>query len=60
MDLIFGAGTAVGIGIPVTWSWHADKVPIKVFVKAGPEIFVTGGGMVEFVGSAGAMYYFEI
>ena len=31
------------LGIPVTWSWYADKIPLKVFVKAGPEFHFGGG-----------------
>jgi hypothetical protein len=31
-----------------------DDMPLKIFVKAGPEIIF--GGPLEFFGSAGALY----
>ncbi len=48
-----------GLGIPVTWSWYMDDMPLKIFVKAGPEIYFGGWASgLGFLGSAGAMYYF--
>lgn len=47
------------IGIPVTWTWYADKIPLKVFVQAGPELYIGGGG-IDFTGTAGAMYVFSL
>ena len=54
---IFSGGAEVALGIPVTWSWYMDDLPLKFFVKAGPEIFFNFGGL-DFLGSAGAMYQF--
>ncbi|MDX9915071.1 MAG: hypothetical protein RBS49_04195 [Sphaerochaeta sp.] len=63
IDLMFSTfGTMVGIGIPVTWSYTLETIPLKFFVKAGPE-FLFGGGMgfyPAFVGTAGGMYVFQI
>jgi hypothetical protein len=66
-------GNDIMIGVPVTWSWHTEKVPIKVFAKAGPSVIIstvkytwlgttttdTSAGL-GFVGSIGALYYFDI
>lgn len=52
------AGT---LSIPVTWTWYADNLPLKVFVKAGPEIYFTKVmNPLLFSGSAGAMYVFSL
>jgi len=57
-DLFFGGGSVgFALGFPVTWAWYVDDLPLKVFVKAGPEIDVTGGPLT-FFGSAGALYQF--
>jgi len=57
------------IGAPVTWSWYAEKLPIKVFAKAGPAVvisttnfggFKTSNTTFELLGSIGALYYFEL
>ena len=56
--------TLIGIGIPVTWAWYMESLPLKFYAKAGPvvEIFnITGWGSsvgLGFFGSAGALYYF--
>ncbi|MGI6433002.1 MAG: hypothetical protein ACOXZ4_03965 [Sphaerochaetaceae bacterium] len=50
--------TLVSVGIPVTWTWYMDDYPVKIFVKAGPEIIVNWGGALGFTGSAGAYYLF--
>ena len=48
-------------GIPVTWSWYADKIPLKVFVQAGPSLtFGSGYTYLGFSGTAGAMYVFSL
>lgn len=52
---ISGLWNVIAIGVPVTWSWYMDDMPLKIFVKAGPEIFFGGGGL-GFLGSAGALY----
>ncbi len=51
-----------GIGIPITWSYTLPKVPLKFYVKAGPEIFFgsVGGVFVQMMGSVGAKYVFEL
>ncbi len=61
-DLQFtGGSTFFGIGIPVTWSYTLPKVPVKVYAKAGPEIYFSGWGAgVGFIGSIGGMYIFEL
>ena len=48
------AGT---LSIPVTWTWYAEKIPLKVFVQAGPELSF---GYFGFSGTAGAMYVFSL
>lgn len=62
-DLMFSEyGTFFGIGIPVTWSYTLPTIPMKFFVKAGPQ-FLFGGGLgfsPSFVGTAGAMYVFAL
>jgi hypothetical protein len=65
LDLGFTKGaTLIGIGIPVTWAWYMESLPLKFYAKAGPvvEIFnITGWGSsvgLGFFGSAGALYYF--
>lgn len=57
-----GNFVAVGaFGIPVTWSWYANKIPIKVFAQAGPEIYFGSGSVdLNFFGSIGAMYVFSL
>lgn len=56
-----GSVTAFGaFGIPVTWSWYADKIPLKVFVHAGPELYFGGGVNLGFSGTAGVMYVFSL
>jgi hypothetical protein len=55
LDIFISGGAAIALGIPVTWSWYMDDVPLKIFVKAGPELGLTGGG-IAFIGSAGALY----
>ena len=58
-DIFVSLFSAFGLGIPVTWSWYMDDMPLKIFVKAGPEfIFGPGAADIEFFGSAGAMYQF--
>ena len=53
--------TAFGaFGIPVTWSWYAGKIPLKVFVHAGPELYFGGGVDLGFSGTLGAMYVFSL
>lgn len=63
LDLMFSEyGTLFAIGIPVTWSYTMENIPLKFFVKAGPQ-FLFGGGMgfyPTFAGSAGGMYVFKI
>ena len=58
LDIFVGGGAFIALGIPVTWSWYPDSLPMKVFVKAGPELYLTGWGGVDFIGSIGAMYQF--
>ena len=37
LDLSFSKGfTIIGIGIPVTWSWYMESLPLKFYAKAGP------------------------
>ena len=58
IDILLGSfWNAFLLGIPVTWSWYMDDIPLKIFVKAGPAIGLTGGG-IDFIGSAGALYQF--
>jgi hypothetical protein len=58
-DMMFSeSGTTVGIGIPVTWSYTLEKVPMKFFVKAGPQLFFGGG--LAFMGTIGGMYVFKL
>lgn len=55
LDILINSwATGVALGIPVTWSWYMDDIPLKIFVKAGPEIYFSGG--IGFNGSAGALY----
>lgn len=54
---LFAYGT---FAIPVTWTWYADKIPLKVFVQAGPELYFGGGVGVGFTGTAGAMWVFSL
>ena len=60
LDFLMTKGfVGVGIGIPVTWAWYMDSLPLKFHVKAGPLVVIGGGtAMLEFIGSAGALYYF--
>lgn len=62
-DLMFSEyGTIMAIGIPFTWSYTLEKIPLKFFVKAGPQ-FLFSGGMgffPSFAGSAGGMYVFQL
>ncbi|NLZ76776.1 MAG: hypothetical protein GX911_02275 [Spirochaetales bacterium] len=57
-------GSVVASGafsIPVTWSWYADGIPLKVFVQAGPDLYFGGGAMqLDFSGTAGVMYVFSL
>jgi len=56
-----GNFVAVGaFGIPVTWSWYADKIPLKVFVQSGPMLYFGGGVDLGFSGTIGAMYVFSL
>ena len=52
---IGGFWNVIAIGVPVTWSWYMDDMPLKIFVKAGPELYLSGGG-IGFLGSIGALY----
>lgn len=45
----------ISLGIPVTWAFFLEDIPLKIFAKAGPEISFSGGG-IGFTGSAGAYY----
>ena len=55
-DVLIGPLAFFGLGIPVTWSWYMDDLPLKVFVKAGPELFFGWGSTLQFMGSIGALY----
>lgn len=59
LDLLIGSGwNTVALGIPVTWSYYLDDLPMKIFVKAGPEIYFGLGGGLDFLGTIGALYQF--
>ncbi len=62
-DMMFSEyGTVFAIGVPVTWSYTLESMPMKFFVKAGPQ-FLFGGGVgffPTFAGSAGGMYVFTL
>lgn len=64
LDLSFSKGfTIIGIGIPVTWSWYMESLPLKFYAKAGPVVEIgsalgTTDVALGFFGSAGALYYF--
>lgn len=59
IDVMIGSyGNFFGIGIPITWSYTLEKIPMKFFVKTGPEIYIPGGfGLMSTIGG---MYVFEI
>lgn len=57
----YSSGTSFGIGFPITWSYTLEKIPLKFYAKAGPELYFGGGSVVpELAGSIGGMYVFEI
>jgi len=51
---ITSGSSLVTLGLPVTWSWFVEDIPLKVFAKAGPEFYFSGG--IGFTGTAGAYY----
>ncbi|WP_422478102.1 hypothetical protein [Pleomorphochaeta sp. DL1XJH-081] len=51
-----GPVAVFSLGIPVTWSFFMENMPLKVFVKAGPELYFGWGTSLGFSGSAGAYY----
>jgi hypothetical protein len=63
VDFLITKGWAMyGIGVPITWSYTLPKIPLKFYVKAGPELlFGKGMGVsLQMMGSVGAKYVFEI
>ena len=57
----YSSGTSFGIGFPITWSYTLEKIPLKFYAKAGPELYFGGGSVVPgLAGSIGGMYVFEI
>lgn len=54
--LLFGGSNVFGIGVPVTLSYYFSDPPLKLYAKAAPEMYISGGVYIGFIGSLGVLY----